>query len=381
MLFSKVTGHSALKKKLIANALEGRIAHTQLFAGPEGCGALALAIAYARYLRCENKTSEDSCGTCSSCIKMNKLVHPDVHFTFPAIKEDSKSKGLSAEYITEFREAFLQNPYLSLENWSDWIDAGNKVPSIYADEANEIIRQIGLVAVEEGFKIFIIWLPELMNVQAANRLLKTLEEPSDRTLIVLVSERPQDLLATILSRAQMQKIERYSVEECAQIVHALSGAAIEKCQKAAEIAEGNASVARWLVENQDESDEQLNLFRSWMLACYTYNISELISLTDQFHKLGREWQKGFLTYGLFMIRQTLLKNHQASLNRLTDTESAFLDKFARFFHPGNYETITTFVNDALLHIERNGNGKIIFFDASLLISDVFRKEKFARTTA
>ncbi|MFN5369927.1 MAG: ATP-binding protein [Bacteroidia bacterium] len=381
MLFSKVVGHSALKKKLISNALNGRVAHTQLFAGPEGCGALPLAIAYARFLRCENKLPDDGCGTCSSCIKMNKLVHPDVHFTFPAIKEDSKSKGLSTEYIAEFREAFLQNPYMSLENWSDWIDAGNKIPSIYADEANEIIRQIGLVAVEEGFKIFIVWLPELMNVQAANRLLKTLEEPSDKTLILLVSERPHDLLATILSRAQMQKIERYSVDECAQIVAALSNESIEKCRKAAEIAEGNASVARWLVENQDESDEQLNLFRTWMLGCYTYNISELILLTDQFHKLGREWQKGFLTYGLFMVRQTMLKNHQASLNRLTDSEHAFLDKFARFFHPGNYERITGFINDALLHIERNGNGKIVFFDSSLLISDVFRKEKFARASA
>jgi DNA polymerase-3 subunit delta' len=381
MLFSKVVGHSALKKKLISNALNGRVAHTQLFAGPEGCGALPLAIAYARFLRCENKLPDDACGTCSSCIKMNKLVHPDVHFTFPAIKEDSKSKGLSTEYIAEFREAFLQNPYMSLENWSDWIDAGNKIPSIYADEANEIIRQIGLVAVEEGFKIFIVWLPELMNVQAANRLLKTLEEPSDKTLILLVSERPHDLLATILSRAQMQKIERYSVDECAQIVAALSNESIEKCRKAAEIAEGNASVARWLVENQDESDEQLNLFRTWMLGCYTYNISELILLTDQFHKLGREWQKGFLTYGLFMVRQTMLKNHQASLNRLTDSEHAFLDKFARFFHPGNYERITGFINDALLHIERNGNGKIVFFDSSLLISDVFRKEKFARASA
>jgi DNA polymerase-3 subunit delta' len=381
MLFSKVVGHSALKKKLISNALNGRVAHTQLFAGPEGCGALPLAIAYARFLRCENKLPDDACGTCSSCIKMNKLVHPDVHFTFPAIKEDSKSKGLSTEYIAEFREAFLQNPYMSLENWSDWIDAGNKIPSIYADEANEIIRQIGLVAVEEGFKIFIVWLPELMNVQAANRLLKTLEEPSDKTLILLVSERPHDLLATILSRAQMQKIERYSVDECAQIVAALSNESIEKCRKAAEIAEGNASVARWLVENQDESDEQLLLFRAWMLGCYTYNITELISLTDQFHKLGREWQKGFLTYGLFMVRQTMLKNHQASLNRLTDSEHAFLDKFARFFHPGNYERITGFINDALLHIERNGNGKIVFFDSSLLISDVFRKEKFTRASA
>jgi DNA polymerase-3 subunit delta' len=380
MLFSKVTGHSALKKKLISNANEGRIAHTQLFAGPEGCGALPLAIAYARYLRCENKSVHDACGTCSSCIKMNKLVHPDVHFTFPTIKEDSKSKGLSAEYIAEFREAFLQNPYLSLENWSEWIDAGNKTPSIYADEANEIIRQIGLVAVEEGFKIFIVWLPELMNVQAANRLLKTLEEPSNKTLILLVSERPQDLLATILSRAQMQKIERYSVDECAQIVAAISGATLEKCQKAAEISEGNASMALWLVENQEESDEQLSLFRSWMLACYNYNISDLLALTNRFQKLGREWQKGFLTYGLFMIRQTMLKNHQASLNRLTDNEHAFLDKFARFFHPGNYEQITVFVNDALLHIERNGNGKIIFFDASLLISDVFRKEKFAKSS-
>ncbi len=381
MQFSAVVGHEAIKKKLISNASEGRVAHTRLFAGPEGCGALPLALAYVQYLACAAPTPNDSCGKCSACIKMAKLIHPDLHLSFPMIKENTKSKGVSNELITEFRDCLLVNPYMGVDNWLDYINAGNKQPKIYVEEASEIIRQLSMVSVEDGYKFFIIWLPEFMNVETANRLLKSLEEPSDKTLIILVSEKPQDLLSTILSRAQLQKIEAYSIEECAAVIHSLVESTNEAARKVSEIAEGNVSLAKWLLENQDESDEQLDLFRNWMLACYQYNITELINQADSFQKKGREWQKGFLTYGLFMIRQTVLKNHQPSLNRLTDQENGFLDKFARFFHPGNYAEISTYVNDAILHIERNGHGKIIFFDCCILISDVFRKEKFAKTNA
>jgi DNA polymerase-3 subunit delta' len=375
MLFSAISGHTELKSTLIKNINNGRIAHSLLFAGPEGCGSLALALAYARYLRCDNPTNNDSCGVCSSCIKMNKLVHPDVHLSFPMIKEDSKKKGISQELISEFREAFLRNPFMNLDFWSDWIDAGNKSPTIYSDEASEIIREIGLVSVEKGFKVFIIWLPELMNVQAANRLLKTLEEPTEQTVIILVSENPEGLLATIRSRVQVFRIKAYTPQECAHIVSELSHKTQEECLIAAEIAEGNVALAAWLVQNQEESGEQLELFRGWMLDCYSFNITGLINRSDVFHKKGREWQKGFLSYCLFMFRQTLLYNSAPELLRLAENEVAFLAKFARFFHVGNYEQISQFVNEAILHIERNGNGRIVFFDTGLHIADLFRKEK------
>lgn len=353
----------------------GRIAHSLLFAGPEGCGSLALALAYARYLRCVNRVANDSCGQCSSCIKMNKLVHPDVHLSFPMIKEDSRKKGISQELISEFRAAFLRNPFMNLDFWSDWIDAGNKAPTIYSEEASEIIREIGLVSVEKGFKVFIIWLPELMNVQAANRLLKTLEEPTEQTVIILVSENPESLLATIRSRVQLFRIKAYTPQECSLIVAELSQKREQDCIMAAEIAEGNVALANWLVQNQEESSEQLELFRGWMLDCYSFNITGLINRSEVFHKKGREWQKGFLSYCLFMFRQTLLYNSAPELLRLAENELAFLTKFARFFHAENYEHISGFVNEAILHIERNGNGRIVFFDTGLHIADLFRKEK------
>jgi DNA polymerase-3 subunit delta' len=375
MLFSAISGHTELKSTLIKNMNNGRIAHSLLFAGPEGCGSLALALAYARYLRCDAPVNNDSCGRCSSCIKMNKLVHPDVHLSFPMIKEDSKKKGISQELVSEFRAAFLSNPFMNLDFWSDWIDAGNKSPTIYSEEASEIIREIGLVSVEKGFKVFIIWLPELMNVQAANRLLKTLEEPTEQTVIILVSEHPESLLATIRSRVQVFRIRAYTPQECAHIVSGLSHKTAQECLMAAEIAEGNVALANWLVQNQEESSEQLELFRGWMLDCYSFNITGLINRSEAFHKKGREWQKGFLSYCLFMFRQTLLYNSAPELLRLGENEAAFLGKFARFFHAENYEQISGFVNDAILHIERNGNGRIVFFDTGLHIADLFRKEK------
>lgn len=376
MLFSEVQGHTQLKQKLRDSVRENRIAHAQLFAGPEGSGALALAIAYAQYIACEQPGGEDACGKCSSCLKFKKLTHPDLHFSFPVAKTE-KQKGLADEFITAFREAFLNNPYLGLDSWMDSIDGGNKQPSIYADEAHEIIKKLTMVSAEGGYKFMIIWLPELLNPTSANRLLKTLEEPTNKTVLMLVSEQPESILGTILSRCQLHKIRAYTTEECATVLEKHSTEPQDALLQLAEIAEGNTALALWMLQNREATGEQLALFRDWMLACYQFNVQNLIAMADPFQKKGREWQKGFLSYCLFMIRQTMLHNHQPALVRLSADEEAFIEKFARFFHPGNYAEISGYINQAFLHIKGNGHGRIIFFDTSMQISDVFRKEKNA----
>jgi DNA polymerase-3 subunit delta' len=224
----------------------------------------------------------------------------------------------------------------------------------------------------------IIWHPEKMRVDASNRILKTLEEPPNKTLIILVTQDYDSLLSTIRSRTQLIKVLPFTIEDASKILIDQSGKDPSACKLAVEIAEGNMAQARWLLENGDEANQLLDLFRNWMLYCYGFKIDELIPFTDRISKENREWQKGFLTYGLYMIRQTLLMNHQPSLNRITVAESAFIDKFRRFFNPGNYGVISEYINDAAVHIERNASSKIVFFDLSLLISEVFRKEKSAK---
>ena len=375
MQFAEIPGLENLKKRLLQLVQENRIPHAQLFVGPEGSATLPIVIAFAQYLSCENKSDIDSCGTCASCIKFRKLIHPDLHFSMPVNWEKPTSDLHSQPFLEKWRNELLKNPYLGIDQWVDAIDIGNKQPFISNKEAIEIIKRLNFKAFESEYKFMIIWLPEKMLTHGANRILKTLEEPPEKTLIFLVSQHPEDLLATILSRTQLFKVPAFTPKEAAQVLHTNSGLPIERCTMAAEVAEGNLAQALWLLENSEESEQQLALFRNWMLFCYGFQVGDLLKLTDTFAKEGREWQKGFFAYALYLIRQTLLMNHQPQLNRLTSSERAFLEKFSRFFHPGNYAVISGYISEASFHIERNGHAKIIFLDTSLQISDVFRKEK------
>jgi DNA polymerase-3 subunit delta' len=375
MQFAEIPGLENLKKRLLQQVQENRIPHAQLFVGSEGSAALPIVIAFAQYLACENKSDNDSCGTCSSCIKFLKLIHPDLHFSMPVNWEKPTDELHSQPFLEKWRNALLNNPYFGIDQWVDAIDIGNKQPFISNNEAIEIIKRLNFKAFESEYKFMIIWLPEKMRTEGANRILKTLEEPPDKTLIFLVSQHPEELLATILSRTQLFKVPAFTPKEAAQVLHKNTGLPIERCTMAAEVAEGNLAQAIWLLENSEESEQQLALFRNWMLFCYGFQVGDLLKLTDTFAKEGREWQKGFFAYALYLIRQTLLMNHQPQLNRLTSSERTFLEKFSRFFHPGNYAVICGYISEASFHIERNGHSKIIFLDTSLQISDVFRKEK------
>jgi DNA polymerase-3 subunit delta' len=379
MQFAEIHGLTNLKQRLIHSVKENRIPHAQLFVGPEGSAALPLVIAFAQFLACKNRTDQDSCGSCGSCIKFKKLIHPDLHFSIPVNWEKVTTELNTLPFLEKWRAELLKNPYLGIDQWVDAIDIGNKQPFISNYEAHEIIKRLGFKAFESEYKFMVIWLPEKMRTEGANRILKTLEEPPEKTIIFLVCQHPEELLATILSRTQLMKVPAYTASEAAQVLHVQSGLPLEHCTMAAEVAEGNLAQARWMLENSEEADQQLELFRNWMLYCYGFQVGDLLKITDQFAKEGREWQKGFFAYALYMIRQTMLMNHQPQLNRLTTGERSFLQKFSRFFHPGNYSVISGYINEASAHIERNGHPKIVFLDTSLQISDVFRKEKYRAT--
>ena len=211
MRFTNVIGQNPAKERLINSVHNGRVSHAQLFLGMEGSGALPLAMAYSQFLLCKNKTESDSCRKCSSCTKTEKLIHPDIHFVYPiALQKDIR---MSTDVATEWREAFLENPYLNLSDWFSYISAENKQPVIGVEESAEILRKLSLTTYEGEFKVMIIWHPEKMNVQAANKLLKILEEPPDKTVFILVSENEEQLLRTIVSRTQLIKMDRISDEE------------------------------------------------------------------------------------------------------------------------------------------------------------------------
>ena len=210
MNFAQIPGQHDIIGKLIRSVKEERVSHAQLFSGPGGCGSLALALAYAKYISCENRTGQDSCGICKSCLKYDKMIHPDLHFVFPVIRDKKISEPVSDSYIEQWREFVRQSPYFTLNTWLDSIEVGNAQGLIFASEASEIIKKLSLKAFESDFKIMIIWLPEKMHLATANKLLKMIEEPPEKTIFLLVSDEPDKIIPTIYSRCQLIKIPAFS---------------------------------------------------------------------------------------------------------------------------------------------------------------------------
>lgn len=375
MLFAEIPGHESLKRRMINGVENAHIPHAQLFSGAEGSASLSLAVAYCQYIACENKQQDDSCGKCASCNKMKKLIHPDLHFSLPVNWEKPTEKLGTEPFLPSWREAFIKNPYLSAEDWSDVIGIGDKQLIISANEGHEIIKALQYFPIESEYKFMIIWLPEKMNLSAANRILKTLEEPTSKTLIILVSESFESLLTTIRSRTQITHVLPFTPADAASILVNRFNKSPEEALQIAEISEGNLAEALWMMEHGDEASLLLELFRNWMQFCYGFKIDSLSKFTETVHKKGREWQKGFLSYCLYMIRQTVIMNHSPELNRISQEEALFISKFRLFFHEGNYEQITEHIDEAAKQITRNGSAKIIFFDVSLIIAEIFKKER------
>ncbi|HXC04213.1 MAG TPA: DNA polymerase III subunit delta [Bacteroidia bacterium] len=369
MLFQNILGQEDVKQRLVNSVAGSRIPHAQLMLGPEGSGGLALAIAYAQYIFCINKNGKDSCGVCPACQKVQKLVHPDLHFVFPiALSKDVRQ---SDDLIADFRKAFMADPYLSLSSWFAELGAENKQPVIPVDESASILRKLSFTTFEGGFKIMIIWLPEKMNHQAANKLLKILEEPPDKTLFLLVTEQEDQLLRTIVSRTQLIPIPKLADAVISKALMEHAGMSEGDAVKMAFLADGNYSAARKLISENEQAALYLRLFQEWMRACLKFDARKVVDVIEDLAPLKREKHKEFLRYSLGILRECLLMNYaDPSLVRLKGDELAFVSKFSRFIHAGNCERFIEELNKAASSIERNAAPKMLFMDLSFKANEL-----------
>lgn len=376
MLFSSVVGHDSLKRKLRQRAQSGEIPHASLFLGPEGNGGMALALAFAQYIACEAPTEDDSCGTCATCRKFEGLQHADLHFTYPIFSQGTDHKNVSASFADAWRNFLLTNAYPTYKSWLETINAGTKNVQIYVAEAEVISRQLALRSYEGGFKFQIVWLPETMKSETANKLLKTIEEPPDKTVFIFVAESSDRMLPTVLSRTQIVKVDGVSDEdmiESLQKRHALSE---DQALDLTHYAEGNYSKALALLSNNSEQKALLEIFKEWMRACYARDAKKLEQTVGDLAGSGRSAQQQFLAYALHFVRQCIVSNYgRQDLARFTSEESGFAAKFSPFIHHGNVLKITEFLNEASHDVSANLHGKILFMDLSLKIHhELHRKQ-------
>jgi DNA polymerase-3 subunit delta' len=385
MQFSEIIGQQEIKNRFIRTVTEQRIPHAQLLTGPEGIGKLALAIAYAQYICCENRGETDSCGVCPSCLKYKKLAHPDLHFVFPVIKPAGRTSVVCDDFIGDFRSMILDNPYFSVNEWYSRISGDAKQGMIYGNESQEIIRKLSLKTYESEYKVMIIWLPEKMNDTCANKLLKILEEPPEKTVFLLVSNAPDQMISTILSRTQLISIPRLSDDDIALAL--LKNPELEISQidavNVARIANGSYLSALAVLNDGDEN--KLNFERFVMIMRLAWQVGNrkdhaslktLKKWSDEMAApgVGRERQKNFLSYGQRMIRENFILNiHNPELNYLTSYESDFSQKFSPFIHERNVEELMMEFALAERHIEQNVNAKMVFFDLVLKVIMLLKK--------
>ena len=376
MKFADVIGQDEIKKRLIQTVNDGRISHAQLFLGPEGSGNLAMALAYARYIFCSQKGEHDACGTCSSCIKFNKLVHPDLHFVFPVNTTKSVTKAAtSSKFLTEWREAVLANPYQNLFGWLEHIGIENKQGVINVQESQEILRNLSLKAFEGEYKIVIIWMAEKVNPSAANKLLKIIEEPPEKTVFLLVAESQEQMLTTILSRTQLVKFNPILPEKLKEAIISEYGVSPEEATGLAHLAGGNFLEAGRLLKDSEDLSFNRETFIQWMRSCYSRDVVTLVPWVDEFSRIGRERQKNFLRYGLHLFRECLMLHYgDEELLRVEGKESQFIRKFYPFVNGGNAIPLTELFNEAYYAIERNGNPKILFLDLTLNVIKLLRQK-------
>jgi DNA polymerase-3 subunit delta' len=376
MQFIDIIGHQSVKTRLINSVNNGRISHAQLFLGPEGCGNLPMAIAYAQYISCQSKGTDDSCGQCESCIKFQKLIHPDLHFVFPvASSAEVKDKPTSTKYISQWRAAILEEPYLSLASWQNRIETGNKQLLISKNESESILKVLSLKTYESEYKIMIIWYPERFNIASGNKLLKLIEEPPSKTLFILVAQDSEQIISTILSRTQLVKIGRIKEDILQTELENKYSIESSVAHKISHQSDGNLITAKKLIENSSTEEEFHELFKIWMRSAFKGEVAGLITWSENMAStsFGREKQKQFLKYALHLFRESLIKNYgDPEMERTANNELKFLSNFAPYIHGANCIDIIELFDDASYHIERNANPKILFLDISLKLTKLLR---------
>jgi len=376
MLFSEISGLLSIKNILLQSVKNNHIAHSQLFLGNEGSANLALALAYAQYINCENPLENDSCGVCDSCGKIQKFIHPDIHFVFPVTTTKKITKeALSEDFLVEWRKFLLNNSYANISDWLNTIGAENKQPNISAEEARNVIKSLALKSFEATYKVMLIWLPEYFNLTAANVLLKILEEPPRNTIFLLVGNKADNILTTILSRTQLIKIPEFTESEIIEELEKKFPHS-DKIKNAAIISNGNLNLAFQLVEGQ--IDENHEIFGQWMRLCFDCfsknKIIDLLELAERFQKMSKDSQKSLLVYSLQMFRDSLIHiSGKVELIRMPEEIKTFISNFSKVMSFEKIEFLYEKFNAAIYHLERNANPKITFFNISLVVADMIKK--------
>lgn len=368
MQFKDVIGQEAVKQKLILSVKENRVPHAQLFLGPAGSGKMPLALAYAQYILCPNKTATDSCGVCPTCQKISKLVHPDLHFVIPtATTKKIKSNPESDLFLEEWREYVQKEEgYVDPSSWYSFLDVENKQGVINVRDAAALLRKLNFKAFEGEYKIAIIWMAEKVNETAANKLLKLLEEPPEKTVFILIAENQDQLLATIKSRTSLVKVPQIDMENLKKALMERKNCNESQAVDAALVAEGNWTNACHYADDQDEEKFFFTTFQQWMRLCFRAAVGELIDFSNNIRSVGREKQKDLLQYGVKLVRSALLfNNNLTQIVMLPSDEKLFASKFAPFVNPANLVQIVELLEESTRQIERNGYAPLIFLDTSL----------------
>lgn len=373
MKFEDIPGVQEVKRMLSEAVQTNHSAHAQLFAGGEGALNLPVALAYAAYLHCENRTNGDSCGTCAACSKNAKYIHPDTHFVFPVsnVKGEKDEERFKAEITKSWRGFLQEQPYGNIDDWCNFYGGEDKVAIITKDASREIVKTLSLKPFESKYKVMIIWQPESMHPSAANGILKILEEPSPNTFFILVSNAADQLMPTIISRTQIVTIPLLSDEELKSFLEEKRGVDPEAARKIVQLADGNINLALKLVGK--EPDNNTGFFTEWMRACFAGKFSTLVTMAEEYHALDKLSQRNMISYSINMIRETLLYSAGAdSINRTRGEELEFVQRFSKVLDLPRIEKSFHLLNDAGYHLERNGSAKMIFLDLSLQIAKTFK---------
>jgi DNA polymerase III subunit delta' len=365
MRFNNIIGQASAKKTLRGMVENDRMPHALLLLSPQGSGGLPTALAFAQYVLCPNKTEGEPCGTCGQCVKAEKMIHPDIHYSYPTIGP----KTIATHVVKQWREALVENPYMNAQQWLTRLDAENKQGNIPVAECDDIMRKLSLKTYEASHKILIMWLPEYLGKEG-NRLLKLIEEPPDNTLFILVAENADMILATILSRCQLVKMPSLSDEEIKEAL-VLRGITQADAEAVAYLADGNLNAAVSLATQNENDNAQL--FLGWMRTCYTGNGVELVSWVDKFATVGRERQKLFLIYGLHFIRELMLLVTTGNNKlRLRGNELDTALRMQKIINFDKIMPISKLFDECSYYVERNANPKVLFLDASIQMHKILR---------
>lgn len=366
MMLGGVIGQQDLKERLYREVRENRLPHALLFHGPEGSGKLALAVSLARYLLCLHPGDADGCGVCPSCRMAAKLEHPDLHFSFPIIRSKDAASSVSDVHLTAWRRQVLANPYFSFRTWLEDMEAENQQAMIYTAESDAIQRKLSLKSSQGGCKVMVIWRPEKMNTECANKLLKLIEEPPSRTYFLLVSQEPEKVLSTILSRTRQIFVHALDTDTIGKALVERERLEPEQAMQVARVAHGSYTAALEAMTANKDNALFFELFVILMRLSYQRKIKEMKKWSDQVAALGRERQKAFLEYCQHLVRENFMYNfRRKELNYMNSVESDFSVKFARFINERNVIKIMNELSEAQRDVEQNVSPKMIFFDLAL----------------